>query len=291
MRSGKKKKHPNWKGRPSPYNNPNLHGTEKVEQLANGKFQFVDRETGEVKNIQEDSLKNKERIKQGRKPRYFHWQRYQWKRNRNGRALLVPKDMSARDLPDDYVHFRDDEVMRQNILLAIQSGATLKGLSRIDGMPPFHVIWAWYCKDEEFKKQISEARKARAEMFHDELVELADKVKEGNAKSSKVKVDIYKHLMEVNDRERFGAQTKVVGDPNAPIQIFVNTGIDDDDEPIKVEGRTLSIDGLLPEATTEGNSQEAQEVQCTGVPSPVWEDSVVHQCVDPRLPEEPESES
>jgi hypothetical protein len=74
------------------------------------------------------------------------------------------------------------------------------------------------------------------------LVEVAEDVEEDNARSSKVKADVYKHLMGVNDRERFGQEKKQDAGP-AVVNIVFNTGINREpiqiDNAIPAEGRVI----------------------------------------------------
>lgn len=199
------------------------------ENEKDGSLEFVDEQTGEVVAVQKQSKTNERLIAEGKKPlarrAAIH---YKWKKNKNGIPILVPNTFPQKEvdkLPDDYVYFRNDEELLLNICLLISNGYSLSRVGEVEGMPPRSVVFNWYYKDPIFRGMVDEARKIRAEFYHDQVHDIAEKVKERNAKSSKVKLEAYKHLMAVNDRERFGQQTKVVGDPSKPISFVIDTGI------------------------------------------------------------------
>lgn len=196
-----------------------------------------------------------------------------WKKNRNGKQLLVPRDMDGFlvwNLPDDYLHYSEDLDVQSQIAVELAEGATLTHISQMPGMPNKVAIFHLMHRNEGFREMIEFARKVRAECYHDKFSDLADSVDEGTARSHKVKSEIYKHLMSVGDRDRFGAQTKVVGDASQPVTFIVDTGIRrlEAPEAVPTEGRTLgkseegreSLDGLPAEVPPESDSCEAETV-------------------------------
>lgn len=195
---------------------------------------------------------------------------YVWKRNRNGTAILVERGVDARDLPDDYECFDRNELVYRTIAEGIAEGSNFTAIARMPGMPNRVTMYRWMDSDEKFRNMIAAAKKHRAEHYHDELQNVAKTVKETNSKSAKVKIDAYKHLMEVGDRDQFGSSTKVTGDPNAPISFIVDTGIKklESNPAIPAEGRVLdepgkgsnNHDGIQSEAAPARDTPEPQEV-------------------------------
>lgn len=219
---------------------------------------------------------------------------YVWKKNKNGTPILVERGVDARDLPDDYECFSRDALTYQIIADAITGGSNFTEISRKPGMPPLRTIYNWLERDPKFKAMIDLAKKQRADRFHDEVQHVAKNVKEKNSKSSKVKIDAYKYLMEVGDREQYGSQTKVVGDPNAPVQFIVNTGIKR--KTIDAEGgtiaekhdgkvlredipgadeRLLAVDGGAKQEGIRPNQdvREASDSPSSGIPGVNWSNS------------------
>lgn len=117
------------------------------------------------------------------------------------------------------------EEVALEIARLISEGETLKAICSREGFPPINIVAKWRVAVPGFKALIEEARKIRAEMFHDDLVETVEKVDESNAKSSKVKIDGLKHLAAIDDQDTYGNRTKVVGDKDAPLNFVFNTGI------------------------------------------------------------------
>lgn len=196
------------------------------ERDEDGTLEFVEVETGKVVGVQMQSKKNKKRIAEGKKPyarkASRHWR---WKKNKNGTPLLVPYNVDAKNLPDNYSFFNSDKALCLDIALLVSQGETLSSIARMEGMPPSTVIFNWYYRDEDFKGLVDEARKMRAEFYHDKIHDVAEDATEDNSKSSKVKLDAYAKLASWGDRDRFGNQTKITGDANQPVSFVFNTGI------------------------------------------------------------------
>lgn len=117
------------------------------------------------------------------------------------------------------------EAMALEITRRVAEGEQMKKICSSEGMPPFYIVMKWIAKYPDFKAMLAEARRFRAEVFHDEIMDIKDNVDEDTSKSMKVKFDALKHLAAVNDPENFGARQKIVGDANAPVSFLFNTGI------------------------------------------------------------------
>ncbi len=143
-----------------------------------------------------------------------------------GKMALVAVGTNPDDLPR--VLYPESDVTKNNILDLIMKGETLSSIGTKEGFPPTSTINQWLRKNEgdnHFKKDMAVARRFRAEAFHDKIIETAENVTEDEIGSAKVKLDAYKWAAGVNDPDTFGNRTKVVGDPNSPIAIVVDTGI------------------------------------------------------------------
>lgn len=165
---------------------------------------------------------------------------FRWKTANNGDHLLVPADVEAKDLDPKWSLYKNKRDLCLEIAMEIAGGKTFYQLDKLKQFPSTRTVFYWYARDLEFKNLIDEARRVRAEFYHDKLVEIAEEVEEDTARSSKVKADIMKHLMGVNDKERFGVAPKQDQGP-VSVNIVFQTGITRD-EPIPVEGQVVQPD-------------------------------------------------
>jgi hypothetical protein len=157
-----------------------------------------------------------------------------------GNKVLVPWHITAGKLRN--LAYPYSEEIAIAICAKITEGETMKAICSDDHFPPYYVINYWKGRYPEFRKMMEEAKRARAEIYHDEIVEVAETVDEDNSKSAKVKIDAYKHLAAVNNPEEYGPRTKISGDLNAPLSFVISTGIDRSEpqpEAIPAEARTV----------------------------------------------------
>jgi len=120
------------------------------------------------------------------------------------------------------------EAYGQIIADLVTKGKTIEYISGLPGMPKRSTISNWQAKNDSFRALMDQARKDRAEVFHDEIVKDVDedhKADKDEVQARKLKLDRLKWLASKGDPERFGDRTKVSGDSDAPLQIIVSTGI------------------------------------------------------------------
>lgn len=153
---------------------------------------------------------------------------FRWKTTSTNEHLLVPADVDAKDLDPKWSLYKNRRDLCLEIAMEIAGGKTFYQLDKLKQFPSTRTVFYWYARDAEFKNLIDEARRVRAEFYHDKLVEVAEDVEEENARSSKVKADVYKYLMGANDKERFGQAPKQDGNASVAISFTFNTGIDRD---------------------------------------------------------------
>ncbi len=98
------------------------------------------------------------------------------------------------------------------------------GQSLMESAEQINIDYATLCRwrrdQKEFQLAIKQAREDRAEIFHDLAISTAKKQKD-----PRLKVDTYKWAAEKNDPEKFGTKTKIIGDPDAPLQIRLELGV------------------------------------------------------------------
>lgn len=85
---------------------------------------------------------------------------------------------------------------------------------------PYSLLVKWKREIPSFREQFEQAQKDRAEAFHDKALQKAQE-----SKRPYLEVETLKWAAEKGDQARFGNQTKIVGDKNAPIAFVLETGI------------------------------------------------------------------
>jgi hypothetical protein len=200
-------------------------------QGPDGILRLIDTETGHVLAQQATKRSNLASPKTGkrhasgrplgRKPADVN-ATHHWILDGNGRKHWVPKGMNPDQIPQ-VVH-PYCEVTVDHILRFVTEGKTLTQVSKIPGMPPVHTVFKWLRKYPEFKSQMNEARKARAEYYADKAIDTAELTEEDKVQSDRLKTDTYKWAAEVNDRETYGKQTKLTGNVGS-VNLTIVTGV------------------------------------------------------------------
>lgn len=76
---------------------------------------------------------------------------------------------------------------------------------------------------------LEDATRDRADQFHDMAMDYLEEMKESGAEDrasvARVQLDAIKWMSAVGNADRYGAKTKISGDPTSPLQIILNTGI------------------------------------------------------------------
>ena len=117
------------------------------------------------------------------------------------------------------------ETTAEIICELVSQGETLSILSEKFDLPPYGILARWRREHPEFEEKLREAYGARAETYHAEALEQAFAAHEDDVQSRKLKVETCKWAAGVDNPERFGARTKLVGDANAPLSLILDTGI------------------------------------------------------------------
>lgn len=222
---------------------------EEWRQGPDGILSLVDTETGEVLSRQKTKSQRlaspttgKRRVS-GRpagRPVSDPNQTHHWVMDGNGRKHWMLKGTNPDTMPRVMHPFC--LVTCDHICKFITEGKTLSTIAKIEGMPPVHTIFAWQREYPEFRKQVKEARSARAEYYADLAIDTAESAKESRVQSDRLRTDTYKWAAEVNDREVYGKQTKISGEGLAPIQIMISTGVPQLEEKPAIPVESVPID-------------------------------------------------
>lgn len=125
-------------------------------------------------------------------------------------------------------HWNYTPAIADHIVQLISEGRTLSEISKMQGMPSSSVIAKWQKESEDFKSRVVEARKVRAERFHDAVVEassITPHLDKDSIPAAKLHFEQLKWLSMVGDPTRYGNKTTIGGDSNAPVTFLVKTGI------------------------------------------------------------------
>lgn len=170
----------------------------------------------------------------------------------DGREVYVDKSISLSDLPQliDSTNTYD-QVKGDLICERIMHGETISAICDDPAMPSYSAVCRWKRKHEDFAKNFEQAKKDRAERFHDKAVKVAS-----DTDQDRVKFDALKWGAQVGNPAKYGPQTKVTGDTDAPVKIVVSTGIDRDNPPdIDVEEFKDCLP-LLPKQSQNKSGEE-----------------------------------
>ncbi len=147
----------------------------------------------------------------------------------------------------------------------VREGKTFAQISKQIGIPT-HTIYHWRTLHPDFNQRLLAARADRADFFHNKIVEVVenlDDVSEDRSSMEKLKIDSYKWLAGVDNPDIYGNKTKISGDPNAPLQIILDTGIrrdalPDASVPAEVVSKVEKTETDPPPSLPEKAGEEAQ---------------------------------
>lgn len=164
-------------------------------------------------------------------------------RDQYGRLVWVHKHVNADELPHRVWDYSDTTA--KQICMLVTEGYSIKEVAKIKGMPPMHIIYSWTRSNKQFKEELHIARQDRAHFYHDHAVDVAMETRRKlDVPVNKLKVDTLKWAAEKGNAGTYGSKTVHEGNPEAPIQFIIDTGIKR--EPIEVKsdiGDNKSIEG------------------------------------------------
>ena len=158
-----------------------------------------------------------------------------------GRKIRVPKGTNPDHIPRRVWPY--SEVTCMHVCEKIMEGMTVREIGLLEGYPTRGVIDNWARTYPEFREQLKQARAARAEYFHDEIIEVARNTNEFQNKADRLKIDAYKWVAAVNDPGTYGNQTKLTGDANAPLSFVIETGVRRSGDPGAIPAEFKTIPG------------------------------------------------
>ena len=117
---------------------------------------------------------------------------------------------------------RYSEEIAEEILSRMADGQSLRQICRDTHMPDPSAVIQWANKDADFAQRYARARETLADLYADELVELADSVRRGatseEVNAARLAVDTRKWIASKLMPRRYGDKMTVEGNPDAPLQ-------------------------------------------------------------------------
>ena len=150
------------------------------------------------------------------------------------------------------------------IISKLLEGKTITSICKHESMPPIAAVYRWRRQHPDFDEKINEARRFAAEIMHDKVLDLADETTcKEDVHVNEFKSKQWKWSAEKNDPEKFGTRTKIVGDPNQPLGIILDTGIrrNEDDESITIEDAIEIEKGEVLDGNDGESIQQARRIQ------------------------------
>jgi hypothetical protein len=155
-------------------------------------------------------------------------------------------------------HTQFDAMTADMIVEKIAEGMSLKELTLLPEFPSRATINFWRRSVPEFESRLEDARRYRAEYYHDHALTLADEICDrDSATVNKVKIDTYKWAAEKNDPARYGKKEDSSSN-TGNITVIIDTGISKVEVPniiIDPNGDFRGFEGVIDgECTTTGRS-------------------------------------
>ena len=124
----------------------------------------------------------------------------------------------------------------------VREGLTYKDIIKKIGIKHIQTIYYWKTRHPDFAKNLGAARRDRADVYYDRVMEIAeqDHIEKEDVSGLKLKSELYKWGAEKANPE-YGSKV-VAGGPSGPMQIIIDTGIRrDGDEVEHVEAEVSDV--------------------------------------------------
>jgi len=112
----------------------------------------------------------------------------------------------------------------------VREGMLYKSIIHKLGIKHIQTIYFWKSRYPDFAKNLKEARRDRADVYYDKVMEIADQdfIEKEEVSGLKLKTELYKWGAEKANPE-YGSKVTASG-PSGPMQIIIDTGIRRDED-------------------------------------------------------------
>lgn len=151
-------------------------------------------------------------------------------------------------------HIEPSEEICIKVLELISDGKTLRQISAVDGMPTFGQLNSWIWRYPEFGKAVVLARSANAHHHLDKVVDVLEKVEQGEMEPERANVLIggNRWLAQHLNPDVYGDRKNVKGQVDLNTSFTVITGVP---EPMK--GNTYEAEPIRAELSGDDDSERA----------------------------------
>ena len=153
-----------------------------------------------------------------------------------------------------------DPVIADIFCNRIIEGESVRKICEDPMMPDLATLTRWRRNDDDFRKDMAQARKDRAQVYHDKALEIVEETTTKDEVSiNRLKSDTYKWAAERGNAEEFGARPTKVEGVSVSTQIIV-TGVP---QPDSVGGSAIEIDVTETSGGNERVNETAPDIQDT----------------------------
>lgn len=120
------------------------------------------------------------------------------------------------------------QAIADEICLRLSEGESLRKICASNHIPSLVTVWTWMNKHEDFLKQYTRAKEEQAELFAEEIIEIADqpmpldamgKIDAAAVNQARLRVDARKWVASKLKPKKYGDSTTLKGDKENPIVI------------------------------------------------------------------------
>lgn len=111
----------------------------------------------------------------------------------------------------------------------VREGMTLTKVCKMKGFPSYNTVCYWKGRHQEFKEMLVQAKKDRAEVYHDKMIDIAQEATEGKIDKDSVSAmrlasECFEKAAASGDSAQYGrAKDQAV---RQEIHVMISTGID-----------------------------------------------------------------
>lgn len=156
---------------------------------------------------------------------------------RNCRQMITTKDRYGNEIQVPG-RWKFSRALVREIAKRKAKGEKLHQILNGKDLPSYSTFNRWARKYEVVGQILDEYRTMQADIYAEKAIQAAEEATENTSKAQRLKMDAYIWGAEVTNREKYGKQTKVSGDPNSPLGFIVVTGVPDP-EPIDVKAEQI----------------------------------------------------
>lgn len=164
------------------------------------------------------------------------------------------------------IHPKYTVPLSEQICHLVRTGKTYGEIVAEMGLNSVRTIYYWRNHYPDFAEDLRIAKRDRGDYYHDKVMSVAgnENISKEEVPALKLKADLYKWGAEKANPQEYGAQTKITGDVNAPLQIMVDTGIKREEDEESIDGELATKEVALEEADDPSNGNNDAEEKGAG---------------------------